>query len=91
MVLTLACAAALLFALDEARAAEPEGACARRAKAGAADKLRRRTAKPRKSEEGEAGKAGEGEPDDRPKTAPKDRPEATEVPCRSPSSPRTAS
>lgn len=63
MVLTLACAAALLFAFDEARAAEPEGGAAA-SKAGAADKSKAEDGEAGKSEEGEAGKAGEGESDE---------------------------
>lgn len=62
MVLTLACAATLLFAFVEARAAEPEGDAAA-SKAGAADKSKAEDGEAGKSEEGEAGKPGEGESD----------------------------
>src|SRR5882724_9003759 len=61
MILALACAAALLFALDGARAAEPEGDAS---KAGEAAKSKAGAEEPGKSEEGEAGKPDEGESDE---------------------------
>ncbi|SRR6266540_4333054 len=56
MILALACAAALLFALDGARAAEPEGDAS---KAGEAAKPKAGASEPGKSEEGGPGKPDE--------------------------------
>jgi hypothetical protein len=61
MTLALACAAALFFARDGARAAEPEGDAS---KAGEAAKPKAGASGPGKSEEGEAGKPDEGESDE---------------------------
>jgi hypothetical protein len=61
MVLTLACAAALFFALAEARAAEPEGG-APASKAGATEK--KEDGEAGKSEEGEAGKDDKNDKDE---------------------------
>jgi hypothetical protein len=63
MVLALVCAAALLFALDAARAAEPEGGAAA-SKAGEGAKAKAGEGEAGKSEEGEAGKPDEGGPDE---------------------------
>src|SRR6185437_4003019 len=59
-VLALACAAALLFALDGARAAEPEAGTS---KAGEAAKQKAGPGAPGKSDEGEVGKPDEGDAD----------------------------